>query len=65
MQSMKGLVSLPSGDLSLEDVAIPRLGENPYARRDVLLQVEHCGICGSDILLTNDSVLLRCSHERN
>ena len=49
MQSMKGLVSHPSGDLSLEDVAIPKIGENPYAPRDVLLEVVYCGICGSDI----------------
>jgi L-iditol 2-dehydrogenase len=49
MPSMKGLVSHPNGELSLEDVPIPKLGENPYTPRDVLLQVEYCGICGSDI----------------
>lgn len=49
MSSMKGLVSHPSGELSLEDVALPTIGENPYAPRDVLLEVLYCGICGSDI----------------
>ncbi len=46
---MKGLVSLPGGELHLEEVRVPRLGDNPYAPHDVLVKVEYCGICGSDI----------------
>ncbi len=49
MESMLGLVSHPNGDLSLEEVPVPRIGENVYAPRDVLLEVKYCGICGSDI----------------
>jgi L-iditol 2-dehydrogenase len=49
METMKGLVSYPTGELKLEDVAIPRIGDNPYAPHDVLLEVKYCGICGSDV----------------
>ena len=49
MQKMKGLVSYPDGDLKLEEVSAPRIGNNPFAPRDVLVEVEYCGICGSDI----------------
>ena len=46
---MKGLVSYPEGALKLEDVPVPRIGENPFAPNDVLVEVQYCGICGSDI----------------
>jgi len=49
MTTMQGLVSHPNGDLKLEEVPIPRIGENPFAPRDVLVEVQYCGICGSDI----------------
>jgi len=49
METMTGLVSYPNGDLKLEEVPIPKLGENPYAPHDVLLEILYCGICGSDI----------------
>ena len=49
MEMMKGLISHPNGDLTLEEVAVPRIGESVYAPRDVLLEVVYCGICGSDI----------------
>ena len=49
MNVMKGLISHPNGDLTLDEVPVPRIGENPYAPRDVLLEVRYCGICGSDI----------------
>lgn len=49
MEMMKGLVSYPSGELKLEEVPVPKLGENPYAPHDVLIEVEYCGVCGSDI----------------
>lgn len=49
METMKGLVAYPSGEYKLEEVAVPKLGENPYAPHDVLIEVEYCGICGSDI----------------
>ncbi len=48
-KTMLGLVTNPDGVVALEEVPVPRLGENPYAPHDVLLEVEYCGICGSDI----------------
>ncbi|MBW2148413.1 MAG: alcohol dehydrogenase catalytic domain-containing protein [Deltaproteobacteria bacterium] len=49
MKTMKGLVSCPAGELRLDDVPVPRVGENPFAPNDVVLEVLYCGICGSDI----------------
>ena len=49
MEMMKGLVSYPEGLLKLEEVPVPRIGENPFAPHDVLAEVQYCGICGSDI----------------
>lgn len=46
---MKGLVAYPNGEIKLEEVPVPKLGDNPYAPDDVLIEVEYCGICGSDI----------------
>lgn len=46
---MKGIVAYPNGELKLETVPVPVLGNNPYAPHDVLCEVEYCGICGSDI----------------
>lgn len=46
---MTGLVSYPNGDIRLTEVPVPRIGHNPFAPRDVLCEVEYCGICGSDI----------------
>jgi len=46
---MKGIIAYPNGDLQLETVPVPKLGDNPYAPHDVLCEVEYCGICGSDI----------------
>jgi len=49
MEIMKGLVAYPNGDIMLEEVPVPELGNNPYAPHDVLCEVIYCGICGSDI----------------
>ena len=49
MKTMKGLVHLTSGELELREVPIPEIGKNPYSPHDVLIKVEYCGICGSDI----------------
>lgn len=49
MKTMKALVTDPSGEIRLEKVSVPQLGKNPYAPKDVLIEVEYCGICGSDI----------------
>ena len=49
METMQGLVAYPNGDIQLETVSVPKIGENPYAPHDVLCEVEYCGICGSDI----------------
>jgi len=49
VETMKGLVSLPTGEMSLEEVPVPGIGENLYAPHDVLVEVRYCGICGSDV----------------
>lgn len=49
MATMQGLVTYPNGDLKLEEVPVPQLGQNPFAPYDVLVEVQYCGICGSDI----------------
>jgi L-iditol 2-dehydrogenase len=49
MATMKGLVSHRNGDVKLLDVPVPKIGDNPFAPRDVLLEVKYCGICGSDV----------------
>ena len=49
MSSMKGLVTYPDGEIKLTEVPVPRIGDNIFAPRDVLCEVEYCGICGSDI----------------
>ena len=49
MEMMKGLVAHPNGHLALEEVPVPKLGDNPYAPNDVLVEVQYCGICGSDV----------------
>ena len=46
---MTGLVSFPDGDLKLQEVPVPKIGDNPFTPNDVLVEVEYCGICGSDI----------------
>ena len=43
-QKMKALVAYAPGDYRLEEVAVPRAGEG-----EMVLKVETCGICGSDI----------------
>jgi L-iditol 2-dehydrogenase len=48
-ETMKGLVASPTGELKLEHVPVPKIGQNPYAPDDVLIEVSHCGVCGSDI----------------
>jgi L-iditol 2-dehydrogenase len=48
-KEMKGIIAYPDGTLQLETVAVPELGNNPYAPHDVLCEVLYCGICGSDI----------------
>ncbi len=49
METMKGLVLHSNGDFKLELVPVPRIGGNLFAPNDVLVEVEYCGICGSDI----------------
>lgn len=49
MKNMLGLVSYPDGELKLEEVLVPKIGDNAYTPNDVLIEVEYCGICGSDI----------------
>ena len=40
MAAMKALVSHPSGELKLEEVPVPEIGNNRYAPHDVLCEVE-------------------------
>lgn len=39
----------PDGDYKLEEVEKPSIGANPYAPYDVLIEIQYCGVCGSDI----------------
>ncbi len=48
-ETMKALVEYPSGELKLEQVPVPQIGKTRFAPHDVLVEVEYCGICGSDI----------------
>jgi 2-desacetyl-2-hydroxyethyl bacteriochlorophyllide A dehydrogenase len=47
--TMTGLMSFPNGDLKLQEVPVPQIGKTIFAPHDVLVEVEYCGICGSDI----------------
>ena len=47
--TMDGLVLSPDGSVALKEVPIPILGNNRFSPHDVLVEVEYCGICGSDI----------------
>ncbi|MAG13370.1 MAG: hypothetical protein CMN78_02110 [Spirochaetales bacterium] len=49
MDRMPAVVAHPNGEIKLEEVPVPRLGDNPFAPHDVLCEVEYTGICGSDI----------------
>ena len=46
---MQAVVQHPDGSIKLEEVPVPKLGENPFAPHDVLCEVEYTGVCGSDI----------------
>lgn len=39
----------PELKVGLEEIPAPKLGENPYAPEDVIVESKFCGICGSDI----------------
>ena len=49
METMTAVVAHPNGDIRLEEVPVPAIGNNPFAPYDVLCEVEYTGICGSDI----------------
>lgn len=62
--TMVGLVNYPSGELKLEQVPVPKIGANRFAPHDVLVEVEYCGICGSDIhkFLASDEEKAKTKH---
>ena len=41
---MKAALVAESGELVIDEVAIPEISED-----EVLVEVKHCGICGSDL----------------
>lgn len=49
MDMMQGVVSFPNGDIILKKVPVPKLGDNRFSPHDVLVEVDYCGVCGSDI----------------
>ncbi|TXT41979.1 MAG: L-iditol 2-dehydrogenase [Spirochaetes bacterium] len=63
-EMMRGLVSFPNGDLKLQDVPVPVVGQNRFAPHDVLCEVEYCGICGSDVhkFLAEESEKAKTKH---
>jgi len=49
---MKALyVRLSDSQFILEDIARPCIGNNPYSPHDVIVSVEYCGICGTELML--------------
>jgi 2-desacetyl-2-hydroxyethyl bacteriochlorophyllide A dehydrogenase len=48
-ETMMALVNYPDGELKLETAPVPKIGKTVFAPHDVLVEVEYCGICGSDI----------------
>lgn len=59
---MTGLVFDQYGEIELKNVPVPRLGENPFAPNDVLVEVQYCGICGSDIHKWMDDKSVNVKH---
>jgi 2-desacetyl-2-hydroxyethyl bacteriochlorophyllide A dehydrogenase len=49
---MKALnIRLNDSKFMLEDIPRPEIGNNPYAPDDVIVEVEYCGICGTELML--------------
>ena len=48
-EQMDGLILRSNGSIELKPVAVPQLGKNIFSPHDVLVEVEYCGICGSDV----------------
>jgi len=46
---MQALVLYPGTEFRLEEVDEPKIGANPYAPNDTILEIKYCGICGSDV----------------
>lgn len=63
-KKMLGLVAHPDGSLKLEEVPVPEIGKNRFAPHDVLVEVQYCGICGSDIhkFLADESEKAKLKH---
>jgi threonine dehydrogenase-like Zn-dependent dehydrogenase len=49
MKTLKARLS--DSQFMLEDIPHPRIGENPYAPDDVIVKVEYCGVCGTELML--------------
>ncbi len=49
---MKALtIRLSDSRFILDDIPRPLIGENPYSPDDVIVKVEYCGICGTELML--------------
>jgi L-iditol 2-dehydrogenase len=49
---MKALnIRLEDSKFLLEDIPRPQIGKNPYSPDDVIVKVEYCGICGTELML--------------
>jgi 2-desacetyl-2-hydroxyethyl bacteriochlorophyllide A dehydrogenase len=52
---MKALnVRLSDSKFILEDIPRPQIGKNPYSPGDVIVKVEYCGVCGTELMLYRD-----------
>jgi len=49
MKTLKARLS--DSKFILEDIPRPLIGKNPYAPYDVIVKVEYCGVCGTELLL--------------
>lgn len=49
---MKALFArLSDSKFIIEDIPCPEAGKNPYSPDDVIVKVEYCGICGTELML--------------
>ncbi len=46
---MLGLAHYPEGELRLLNTEEPKIGKNPYAPNDTILEIKYCGVCGTDV----------------
>lgn len=54
---MLGLIHHLNEELKLLDTMEPQIGRNPYAPNDTILEVNYCGVCGTDLKIWKGNVM--------